>query len=315
MQSCITKDQVTSLWKVIRGSPLEFHVISFVHAVWGSPQNGYFPGPQPVSIERRHFQILKKGDYVVCEKTDGVRHLLVSTVFGDKKVCVLVNRAFDMTVVPLNFPKSAYQGTVLDGELVEKTFLVYDAIAVSGVSVKDMNLHKRIESAESLVAGTLKVKTDPVSIKVKRFYNLRDYKSFITEHLPSVPYKIDGLVFTPVGDCVKSGTHETMFKWKPKDNNTIDFQFKRWDDQKKWGMYVIEKGKLVFESELSYTKAPEWLTEDCVAECQYICDGYPLWWKPLNLRTDKTHPNNRRTFYRTLVNIKEDIQTGEFNLF
>lgn len=312
MNSCIVKDPVTSVWKVLRGSPLEFHVISVVHSSWGSQNNGYFPGPQPISIERQHFQILKKNEYVVCEKTDGVRHLLVSTLFGDKKVCVILNRAFDMTVVSLNMPKNAYQGTILDGELVDKTFVVYDAIMVSGTSVKNANLFKRMESATTLVAGTLKMKTDSISIKVKKFYNLRDYKEFITDHLPSVPYKIDGLVFTPVNEGIKSGTHETMFKWKPRDNNTIDFQFKKWE--KKWGMYVIDKGRLIFESEISFERAPDWITEDCIVECQYMYDEQRRWWKPLNLRTDKTHPNNRRTFYRTLVNIKEDIQIGEFNL-
>jgi len=312
MNSSIVKDPVTSTWKVIRGSPLEFHVISLVHSSWGSQNNGYFPGPQPVSIERSHFQILKKNDYVVCEKTDGVRNLLVSTLFGDKKVSIIFNRAFDMTVVPLNLPKSAYQGSILDGELVDGTFLVYDAVTVSGASVKDLNLYKRIESAETLANGILKMKSDPITIKVKKFFSLKKYKEFISEHLPSVPYKIDGLVFTPVYEAIRSGTHETMFKWKPRDNNTIDFQFKRWET--KWGMYVIEKGRLVFESELSFQKTPEWITEDCIVECQYMCDEYPRWWKPLNLRSDKTHPNNRRTFYRTLVNIKEDIQIGEFAL-
>ena len=313
MDSSIVKDPVTSLWRVVKGSPLEFHVISVVHASWGSQNNGYFPGPQPVSIERRHFQILKKNEYVVCEKTDGVRHLLVSTLFGDKKMSIIFNRAFDMTVVPLNMPKSAYKGTVLDGELVGGTFLVYDAVTVSGTSVKDLNLHKRIESAESLVNGILKMKTDPIVTKVKKFYNLKKYKEFITDYLPTVPYMIDGLVFTPVNDCVKSGTHETMFKWKPKINNTIDFQFKKFEN--KWGLHVIEKGRLVFETELSFARVPEWITEDCIAECQYMCDEHPRWWKPMNLRTDKTHPNNRRTFYRTLVNIKEDIQIGEFSFY
>ena len=313
MNSSIVKDTVSQLWKVLKGSPLETHVLSVIHTSWGSQNNGYFPGPQPISIERCHFSMLKKGDYVVCEKSDGVRHLLVSTLFGDKKVTILVNRAFDMTIVSVNMPKGSYQGTILDGELVEKTFLVYDAVVVSGTSVKDLGLYKRIESAESLVSGILKMKTDQVTIKVKKFYNLKKYKEFITEYLPTVPYKIDGLVFTPVNEGIKSGTHETMFKWKPRDNNTIDFQFKKWDQ--KWCLYVIEKGKLVFESELPLAKVPEWVTEDCIVECQYMCDEHPRWWKPLNFRSDKTHPNNRRTFYRTLVNIKEDIQIGEFNLY
>jgi hypothetical protein len=270
----IEKDPVTSQWKVVPGSKLEETVTSFLIESWNS-QHGYFPGPQPISIERRHFSILKANQYVVCEKTDGVRHVLVSNVFGDKKMCILVNRAFEMFVVPLNLPKSAYQGTILDGELIDKTFMVYDAVTVSGVSVRDRTLLERLEEARTIVKGILRMKSDPVSLKMKTFFDLRDYKKFITEHIPSVTCAMDGLVFTPVKDCVRTGTHETMFKWKPRENNTVDFQFKKWE--KKWGMYVIEKGKLVFESELSFQKAPEWITEDCIVECQYMVDDEPRW--------------------------------------
>ena len=314
MNSQLFKDPETSLWRVIQGTPLETHVVNFIYSSWECSQNGYFPGPQPISIERRHFSILKGCEYVVCEKSDGVRHVLVSCMFGDKKVSILVNRAFGMVLVSLNLPKAAYQGTILDGELVDKSFLVYDAVVVSGTSVKSMTLTKRLESADAVVSGILKMKNDPVVVKMKKFYNLKNYKQFITEHLPTVATPIDGLVFTPVKEPVRSGTHETMFKWKPRVNNTIDFQCKKWVEQNKWGLYVTEKGKLVFESELSLEKTPDWITEDCIVECQYMYDEYPRWWKPLSLRKDKVHPNNRRTFYRTLVNIKEDIQIGEFKL-
>ena len=49
-----------------------------------------------------------------------------------------------------------------------------------------------------------------------------------------------------------------------------------------------------------------------IVECKYITDDTPMWWMPILERTDKTHPNNRRTFYRTLVNIKEDIKMSDF---
>jgi len=286
-------------------------VKEFIHSSWGTSE--YFPGPQPISIERRHFSILKGGTYAVCEKSDGVRHVLVSLMFGDKKICALVNRAFEIREVSLNLPKIAYQGTILDGELVDNEFLVYDAVVVSGTNVMALDLYKRLDAAKKVVSGTIRMKSDPVKLKMKTFFNFKDYKKFITEHIPTVTYKIDGLVFTPVNEPVRTGTHETMFKWKPRDNNTIDFQCKRWEQQDKWGLYVIEKGKLVFESELKPEKSPDWLTEDCIVECQYMCDEYPRWWKPIGLRTDKTHPNNRRTFYRTLVNIRENIQIDEFN--
>jgi hypothetical protein len=312
MNTQCVKEPGAAFWKVIHGTPLYEYVVSYIHSSWGS-QSDYFPGPQPVSIERKHFSILKKNEYVVCEKSDGVRHVLVSLMFGDKKICALVNRAFDIFLVPLNLPRVSYQGTILDGELIDKSFLVYDAVSVSGVDVKNVGLFSRLDAANAVVNGILRTKTDPLVVKLKTFFNLKDFKTFIEEYFPTVTYKVDGLVFTPVHEPIRIGTHETMFKWKPRDNNTIDFQFKKWDT--KWCLYVSEKGKLIFESELSLAKTPEWITEDCIAECQYMCDEHPKWWKPLNLRVDKKHPNNRRTFYRTLVNIKENIQINEFLMF
>ena len=48
-------------------SSLREHVVKFIHHVWGSKD--YFPGPQPISIERKHFPILKGAEYVVCENS------------------------------------------------------------------------------------------------------------------------------------------------------------------------------------------------------------------------------------------------------
>jgi hypothetical protein len=299
-------------WRVCSGTPLEHAVISFIHKSWGSEMSNYFPGPQPVSIERHHFSILKKNEYVVCEKSDGVRHVLVSFMFGDKKMCVLVNRAFVIFIVPLNLPRVAYQGTILDGELVDKTFLLYDAVIVSGDDIKTRDLHERLSCAESMVSSILRMKTDPIMLKMKTFYNFKNFKTFHNEYLPTIDYKVDGLIFTPVKEPIRIGTHETMFKWKPRDSNTIDFQAKKWGTVK-WGLYIQEKGRLIFESELSFEQTPKWITEDCIVECQYMCDEEPRWWKPKSLRVDKVHPNNRKTFYRTLNNIRENIQMKEFN--
>ena len=53
------------------------------------------------------------------------------------------------------------------------------------------------------------------------------FEVFMDEYLPTVQQKIDGLVFTPVYDPIRLGTHETMFKWKPLEKNTVDFLMKR----------------------------------------------------------------------------------------
>lgn len=107
----------------------EDEIKGYIHQVWESSDPSWFPGPQPISIERKHFRALKSQPYVVCEKTDGVRHMLVCFETSDKKkICALVDRAFHVTFTTLTVPRD----TVLDGELMDGVFYVYDAVRVKG---------------------------------------------------------------------------------------------------------------------------------------------------------------------------------------
>ena len=304
------------LWKVQKKSRMHQHLVNFLHTTWNSSNKSFFPGPQPISIERQHFGTLRRNDYVVCEKTDGVRHALLATMYDNKKMCVLVDRSQEMYLLPLNLPKPMFLGTVMDGELVKTTdagwcFMVYDCLLVSNKLVGHERLPKRIEEANAAICGIMKIAKDPLKVKIKTFWPLLNFKEFMERKFP---YETDGVVFTPVNEPVRIGTHESLFKWKPRDSNTIDFQMKWRGD--KWGMYIQEKGKLIFESELWPEQCTEFdVKEDQIIECQYVHWEEPRWWKPLNIRKDKTHPNNRRTFYRTLVNIAENIELTEFSSF
>jgi len=302
-------------------SPLYKYVVQYIHAKWGSKD--YFPGPQPISIEHRHFPVLKGAEYLVCEKTDGERYMMVACMFEGKKKCVFVNRAFNMFEVPINLKKSVYDGTILDGELYENTLMVYDAVWVNGESVWNLNLMKRLEAARSIMKSVIYMKSDQYRLKCKTFHQMREFGKFMDEYLPTVQQKIDGLVFTPVNEPVRIGTHETMFKWKPQEKNTVDFLMKREPSRETpgfkpgtpaWRLYVQEKGKLFFESELPFNRMEDepWFEDGAIVECKYVTWEEPMWWKPLKRRTDKNYPNNRRTFYRTIVNIKENIQMKEF---
>jgi hypothetical protein len=304
----------TSLWKVRKNSNMHSYLVNFLHTTWNSSNKNYFPGPQPISIERKHFGILKRNDYVVCEKTDGIRHALLAVMFEDKKMCVLVDRSQEMYLLPLNLPKPMFTGTVMDGELVKTEtgwqYMVYDCLLVSNKHCGHLPLTKRIEEATGPINGIMKLAKDPLKIKIKTFWPLSNFKEFVKQQFP---YKTDGIVLTPVNEPVRIGTHETLFKWKPRDENTIDFQMNWRGDR--WGMYVQEHGKLIFESELLPEQSQGFeIHEGMIMECQYIHWEAPRWWKPVNIRTDKTHPNNRRTFYRTLANIAEDIRITEFYL-
>ena len=308
----------TPLYKIKNETPIQNATLTFIHSAWGTIRGGklppFFPGPQPISIERQHFQTLKQNEYYACEKTDGVRYMCVTFKFEDTKLCVLVNRRLDMFLLPLNLPKKSYDGTILDGELAQNNknskwyFLVYDAVLVEGQDVRELGLVERLTKANSVAGGIRKLSKDPVIIKMKNFQKMNNLKNFCENHLDNMDFNTDGLIFTPTKDPICVGTHETLFKWKPRDKNTIDFQMIY--REKTWGLYIQDKGKLFFQSEITHQDAPEWFIERGIVECSY--DREEFKWIPLGLRTDKTYPNNRRTFYRTMVNISENIETSEF---
>ena len=62
---------------VKKDDPLYKYALDFMERSWGTKGKGIFPGCQPISIERKHFDTLSKNDYVVCEITDGVRYMML----------------------------------------------------------------------------------------------------------------------------------------------------------------------------------------------------------------------------------------------
>jgi len=309
-----------------KSTPTYKELQRFINTSWGSVgKNGsfppFFPGPQPISIERKHIHLLNRNEYFVCEKTDGVRIALVCCTVGGKKVAVTVNRAMEMERVMFCFPRGTFDGTILDGEMVtarngKRFLMIYDAVTVSGQSVKNMNLVDRLTIIERFIKGIMKVPSDNFEIKLKKFYYMK-HMNFLIDMLKKnkFPYSTDGVVFTPVSEPIRIGTHDTMFKWKPREKNTIDFLVKNRENGEV-ALYIQERGELVFQSLLKPTDVEnEWrekLTDDAIVECEYQWEQWPRWWKPVGIRTDKTHPNNRRTLHRTMVNIEENIQLHEF---
>lgn len=286
----------------------------FIQQSWESDDPDRFPGPQPISIERRHFPLLRKQPYVVCEKTDGVRHMLACfSADGQEhegarlqtvKVCAAVDRAFNAFYVPMTIPRD----TVLDGELTEtkdgkKMYMVYDAVRVNGEDLRSQPLSERLEKARKVVKGIIKSPKNPFEMKVKTMLPLSEIS--LLAPLESFPYETDGLVFTPVNEPIRMGTHETLFKWKPRDRITIDFCIRGWHPATGWDLLVQDKGVYYKEAQLMGLKDQP---EGTIVECGYGPNG----WFPVKVRTDKTYPNNRRTYSRTIVNIREDIQLSEF---
>lgn len=254
----------------------------FIQEKWDSNNIERFPGPQPISIEKKHIPLLSKNEYLVCEKTDGVRHFLVCfTDSQNRKICALVNRSFDYTLYPLTVPRD----TLLDGELLGNKFIIHDAVCIKGEDFRKRSLTDRLLYAKAVVKSIVPIPS--LTVVCKQMIPYSDIRQLMLgEHT-------DGVIFTPVNEPVRMGTHLTLFKWKPLERITIDFYLKN-------GNFCIQhESKLIVVQNY-----PEHKEKEGIYECSYDGDI----WEPIMKRTDKSHPNNKRTYERTLVNIRENIQ-------
>lgn len=250
----------------------------FILRKWNSNNIDRFPGPQPISVERFHLRTLRAKRYFVCEKTDGVRHFLVCfTDSQNRKICALVNRSFQFTLWPLTIPRD----TLLDGELIGESFIVHDAVCIQGEDLRKMDLATRLSRAVSL---SKIIVPSSLNVSVKPMHDLKEIARI------NLSENTDGLIFTPVDEEIRMGTHRTMFKWKPREKCTVDF--------------ILREGYLCIQNDSRLERIQTGSgTEGAIYEC--VFDGQM--WTPILTRVDKRHPNNKRTLERTLVNIKENI--------
>lgn len=211
-----------------------------------------FPGAQPVSFASRHLLELQKQDYYVCEKSDGIRCLMYLTEDGHgKQVVYLIDRKNDYYFVPdLHFPKHMEQererdihtGTLIDGELVNDTqrdgsvqlrYLVFDLMVLDDNSLMHRTLDKRLAYFTERINGPYKalLKRYPEETRFAPFLvDLKDMEfaygcaKMFHAILPKLAHGNDGLIFTCRNTPYQSGTDPHILKWKPKEDNSVDFR-------------------------------------------------------------------------------------------
>lgn len=207
-----------------------------------------FIGVQPKTLELMNLtsesMVNILNDYTVTDKADGERYILYT--HSDNRVYLINNR--------LNIKYTGYthnmKDSILDGEYITKDkhgnklnmFLIFDVYYLKGKNVSKYPLMKDvIKSRINLINEYLKdgfkgKNNDNLKIDLKNFYNsdiLKNSKKILNNFKNKDLYKIDGLIFTPanlpVGGFSENdepklfGSWNRVFKWKPPEENTIDF--------------------------------------------------------------------------------------------
>jgi hypothetical protein len=215
-----------------------------LHTLWRVQENHQRnPCSQPVSLERRHLPLLRNDDYVCADKTDGVRFVLFLTRVAGTELSFMMDRKMTTYQIPVAASRKYFDGSIFDGELVWTTngdgvrsqaFLVFDVVCLKGDDdVRNFSLLKRleiirilfdIEAAEinsprqahalarqgKIICGG---NSHGLSFKPKQCFPL-DMMDTLVRKMDAMPYKTDGLIFTPinVGGC--TGTQDGLYKLK-----------------------------------------------------------------------------------------------------
>jgi len=284
-------------------------------------KRGYFPGSQPVAVEIKDLDTLKKEEYMVCEKTDGERAVLLLININNKPMCFIINRNNELYFMDLSFKKEVFEGSIFDGELIKTNngswnYLIHDCMIYNGRSFIETTHEQRYACIIDLILKRYQNKeTDCVNIKTKLFYRFGPELTKTWEHIQkTTENKIDGLIFTPINKPVKLGRDYSLFKWK--ELHTIDFSVKK--NGKKLEL-IYDKNK-VFKSfgagNINYKNISKFLKEngieEGIIEFKYLPDEELF--TPYRLRKDKDHPNSEITLLNTIKNIDENIKISDFYL-
>lgn len=213
-----------------------------------------FIGPGSVTLQQNNVEHIFK-DYVITEKADGERKLLFVT---NQKIYFITSA---MKVEYTGFSVKGYNGTLLDGEHVVKdknknkmnAYLAFDLyfkstdkkstdfrpfpfLAFRGADGKTVDT--RYVHLNSIMKHLNETRVGENSADLvmtsKKFVPCRPEACKEIIDSKEYPYHVDGIIFTPMTYGVgmsptqdhvinRRFTWDLSFKWKPPEENTIDF--------------------------------------------------------------------------------------------
>jgi len=291
--------------------------------------------------------MIRMSDYVVLEKSDGVRYLMLALEIGT----LLIDRRSNFFPVEpdpnICLPKTRdklnperQHKTLLDGELTlnlitnEWEYLVYDLICLNDdASVARHNYRERLILAENWVTYPRCFSSNAsgsLRIRVKDFYEKNQILSLFNkitkdeegEYVYSnadrrdgpICNHNDGCIFAPVRMEYQIKTCPALLKWKPPHLNSVDFQL------------ILECTDGAVKSHIGYqgdngpvrlrevyfpsSQKAEWKRDfDRFNRSIIECafDRLAGEWRYIRTRDDKDHANYSSTVIDTLESTAEEI--------
>jgi len=283
-----------------------------------------FPAPLPVSIEKKNFEKFEKFEYNILLKLDGTRFLMYFLRDKlDKKQCILINRALNFFAIEINCDDNLYNGTLVDGELINNNnnwkFIIHDSVLLGGNKISKQPYSTRMFDTRCFMESFIYNEPQTIKLEVKQFFKFSDIEMFINEIYNNCEGSCDGIIFMPEKLPVIAGTQYSMLKWKPINKHTFDFMII--EEENNLIAKVFHQTKFIDFANIHSdtddghnfiikTKQLDNYNNECIVECSF--NEVKSNFDPILVRTDKTHPNSLRTIERTLFNVNENITLDDF---
>ncbi|KAI9347549.1 mRNA-capping enzyme subunit alpha [Pilaira anomala] len=323
-----------------------------------------FPGAQPISFGAKQLEEIEQEDFFVAEKSDGIRCLALLTVNNRKEPEVyLFDRKSNFHVVRnFRFPipsdptfQKCLKNTIIDGEFVldkepdgstQLKFLLFDCLCIEEKVLVSRGLMSRLGYLRTDVIKPHQemVKKNPslakrlpfiVEFKEQQFTHHLDI--VFNEIIPNLKHGNDGLIFTSVNAPYVMGTCNKMLKWKPLNENSVDFKVKLnfpggslpgvkdYTAKPRIDLYVWQGGNdYTFFAELGITNE-EWnkqfkdkpkYMDGKIIECNYDPQlqqelNLTSPWRFMRYRDDKPDGNHQSTVKNVLRSIEDAVSKEE----
>ncbi|XP_034017911.1 mRNA-capping enzyme [Thalassophryne amazonica] len=293
-------------------------------AEWDKP---WFPGAQPVSMDKQNIKLLQKNPYKVSWKADGTRYMML--INGRNEVFMIDrdNTVFHINNLEFPFrkdPNIHLSNTLLDGEMIiDKVngqpvprYLIYDIIKFNGqpvghcdFGIRLLCIEKEIIFArmEKMKSGQIDKMKEPFSVRNKPFFDIHASRKLLEGSFTSqVSHEVDGLIFQPCGRY-KPGRCDDILKWKPPSHNSVDFRLKITRVQieghptRTAGLLFVGNHSPPF-AEIKFTRDLKQY-DNKIVECTFVNNS----WIFMRQRVDKSFPNSFDTAMAVCRSIQHPI--------
>jgi len=215
-------------------------------------QRTEFIGGMPVTLENKCFKQLyrtinKVFVYNLTLKVDGERYLVFLNSYGELYLIDRLLNFYFFQQDGVRLPRISLKPFILDGELVqhkskEFEFLIFDVLFYEAESYIEKDYYMRYDLVSHILKSVFMGYPSELMISIKTWFPITDLiktdniYSYIIENTnkdrkKNFQLKADGLILQPFDTpYVTSGPwnkyNNVLFKWKPVEDQTMDFQIK-----------------------------------------------------------------------------------------